>query len=537
MSRSVGNTVAGMVQREFPVSSTSGSVPSHGELGRVAIARREFLGSAVGLIGLDFLSRLPAVSAEQTQIVRPMVQYPAEVEPLVRLIEETPRDRLLEVVAERIRAGTSYQQWLAALMLAGVRGIQPRPVGYKFHAVLVVNSAHLAAMASIDRDRWLPLFWALDYFKVAQERNRVEGDWRLPPADDKRLPPPERAKERFLQAMEAWDEEEADRAITVLARSAGQAEISECFWRLAVRDFRDIGHKIIYAANAWRTLQVIGWRYAEPVLRSLAYALLDRGRDPNPAQNDLPADRPGRRNRERIREIRADWYAGRPDAKAAAELVQVLRSADAEEASAYVVKLLNAGVSPQSIYDGLFLCAGEWLARQPGIVGLHCVTMTNAMHFAFQNSGVDEHRRYILLQNAAFLAMFREAMRQRGKLNETLRLDELEPAPLTKTGTDAVEEIFDLVGKDTLLAARKTLTALQQNVVDPVALIATARRLIFAKGFDSHDYKFSSAALEDFFHASPVWRNRFLAASLFNLKGTSHRDNQLIQRARAALGG
>jgi hypothetical protein len=403
MSRSVGNTVAGMVQREFPVSSTSGSVPSHGELGRVAIARREFLGSAVGLIGLDFLSRLPAVSAEQTQIVRPMVQYPAEVEPLVRLIEETPRDRLLEVVAERIRAGTSYQQWLAALMLAGVRGIQPRPVGYKFHAVLVVNSAHLAAMASSDRDRWLPLFWALDYFKVAQERNRVEGDWRLPPADDKRLPPPERAKERFLQAMEAWDEEEADRAITVLARSAGQAEISECFWRLAVRDFRDIGHKIIYAANAWRTLQVIGWRYAEPVLRSLAYALLDRGRDPNPAQNDLPADRPGRRNRERIREIRADWYAGRPDAKAAAELVQVLRSADAEEASAYVVKLLNAGISPQSVYDGLFLCAGEWLARQPGIVGLHCVTMTNAMHFAFQNSGVDEHRRYILLQNAAFL--------------------------------------------------------------------------------------------------------------------------------------
>jgi hypothetical protein len=33
---------------------------------------------------------------------------------------------------------------LAALLLAGVRNIQPRPVGFKFHAVLVVNSAHLA---------------------------------------------------------------------------------------------------------------------------------------------------------------------------------------------------------------------------------------------------------------------------------------------------------------------------------------------------------------------------------------------------------
>ncbi|GBD35418.1 hypothetical protein HRbin36_00530 [bacterium HR36] len=502
--------------------------------------RRAFLGAAaagVSCVELDFLRHLPAVSAEQTQITRVMVEYPAEIEPLVRLIEETPRERLLEAVAERIRSGTSYQQLLAALMLAGVRGIQPRPVGFKFHAVLVVNSAHLAAMAAGDRDRWLPLFWALDYFKTAQERNRVEGDWRLPPPVKNGLPAPQQAREQFLRAMEAWDEEGADRAITALVRHAGQAEVSECFWRLAVRDFRDIGHKIIYAANAWRTLQVIGWRYAEPVLRSLAYALLDRGRDGgNPAANDFPADRPGRANWKRLQEIRGDWYAGRPDPKASVELLQALRTASPEEVSAHVVRMLNAGVSPQSVYDGLFLCAGEWLARQPGIVGLHCVTMTNAMHFAFQHSGVDEHRRYILLQNAAFLAMFRDTMRQRGQLNEKLCLDQLEPVALDKSGPAAVEEIFDLVGKDTLLAARKTLAALKHKAVDPMALMATARRLIFAKGFDSHDYKFSSAALEDFFHASPAWRHQFLAASLFNLKGNSHRDNQLIQRARAALG-
>ena len=71
---------------------------------------------------------------------------------------------------------------LAALLLAGVRNVQPRPsVGFKFHAVLVINSVHLAAMGSPEHDRWLPLFWALDYFKDSQARDVREGDWTLGP--------------------------------------------------------------------------------------------------------------------------------------------------------------------------------------------------------------------------------------------------------------------------------------------------------------------------------------------------------------------
>jgi hypothetical protein len=59
--------------------------------------------------------------------------------------------------------------------------------------------------------------------------------------------------------------------------------------------------------------------------------------------------------------------------------------------------------------------------------------------------------------------------------------------------------------------------------------------LVFNKGPNSHDYKFSSAALEDYFHASPPWRNRFLATSMFFLRGSGDHDNDLVQRTRAAL--
>src|SRR5947209_11739756 len=266
--------------------------------------RRSFLrtsatgGALLGLGDLGFLSQLRPVSAAEASLDPKVVRLGSEVEPLVRLLEETPRGRLLEEVASRVRKGAAYRDVLAALLLAGVRNVQPRPsVGHKFHAVLVVNSAHLASLASPDTDRWLPVFWALDYFKSSQAQDVREGNWTMGPVDESAVPPARKARAAFLAAMDDWDEAAADAAVTGLARTAGANEIYELFFRLGARDFRSIGHKAIYVANSGRTLQCIGWQHAEPVLRSLAYALLMH-EDGNPADRDAPADRPWRRNLE-----------------------------------------------------------------------------------------------------------------------------------------------------------------------------------------------------------------------------------------------
>ena len=74
--------------------------------------------------------------------------------------------------------------------------------------------------------------------------------------------------------MDNWDESAVDAAVVGLARSAKPEEVFEIFCRYGMRDFRDIGHKAIYVANSWRALKQIGWQHSEPVLRSLAYALL-----------------------------------------------------------------------------------------------------------------------------------------------------------------------------------------------------------------------------------------------------------------------
>ena len=501
-------------------------------------SRRAFLKSAAGaaavasLPQLDFLGQLPRVSAQDAQPDPKTVQLSPEIEPLVRLVEDTPRGELLEAVAAKIKSGTTYREVLAALLLAGVRNIQPRPsVGFKFHAVLVVNSAHLAAMSSPDQHRWLPIFWALDEFKGSQARDIQEGNWTMGPVNEERVPPAHLAKQQFIEAMDQWDEAKADAAVAALARTASSNELFDLFSRYGARDFRSIGHKAIYVANSWRTLHCIGWQHAEPVLRSLAYALLNHDNNGNPATNDFEADRPMRDNLSRVKKIRPEWQDGKLDEQATKDVLATVYGGSSSDMCELVVEMLNKGVAPQSIWDGLLCGAGELLMRQPGIVGIHTLTTTNALRYAYETAGDDETRQLMLLQNAAFLPMFRQGMIGRGKLGDQ-KLLELEPAG--SSAGDSMEDIFAKVSSDRMDAARLTLGYAMRHE-DPKAFIDHARTLIFLKGNDSHDYKFSSAVLEDYAHVSRPWRDRFLATSVFNLTGAGERDNPLTARTRAAL--
>jgi hypothetical protein len=498
------------------------------------ITRRRFVTGAVqtgvlaGLADFSFLDALPPAGAAGPALPA-VATVASDVEPLVRLIEETPRAALLEKITDEIRKGTSYGQLLTAVFLAGVRGIQPRPVGYKFHAVLVINSAHLASLAAEDKDRWLPLLWAIDYFKDSQAQNAKQGNWHMAAAQEDKLPSAEKAVASFREGVEDWNEEATDRAVVSLCRSAGANEVFELIWRYAARDFRAIGHKAIFAANSYRTLQTVGWRHAEPVLRSLAYAILAH-EDSNPAKRDDFRDRPGRDNLARAEKLRDFRHAGKRDAEATKDVLACVRTGSPDDASRKVLALAEKGIHPASLWDGLFLGAGELLSRQPGIVGLHTLTSMNALHFAYQTSAVPATRAYLLMQAAAFLPMFLKDMHLRGKVADR-HLAALEPME----ANNGIGEILADVSRDRTKAARKTLSLLHGSPEQIRPLMAAARRLVFAKGSDSHDYKFSSAVLEDVYALPAALRPAFMAASMFHLRGSGDRDNNLIGRARAAL--
>ena len=278
--------------------------------------RRRFLQASsagvamAGLGDLGFLSRLRPVSADEATLDPKVVRLQPEIEPLVRLLEETPRERLLEEVAARVRKGTAYRDVLAALLLAGVRNVQPRPA----------SASSSTPCWSSTRPTWpasprpTPTAGCRSSGRSTTSRARRRrtsargtGRWRRWTSRPSR--PPARPARRSPRPWTTGTRRPPTPPWRPSPASAGANEVYELFFRYGARDFRSIGHKAIYVANSCRTLQCIGWQHAEPVLRSLAYALLTH-EGGNPAQRDDPADRPWRHNQERAARIKADWSGG-----------------------------------------------------------------------------------------------------------------------------------------------------------------------------------------------------------------------------------
>jgi hypothetical protein len=127
-------------------------------------------------------------------------------------------------------------------------------------------------------------------------------------------------------------------------------------------------------------------------------------------------------------------------------------------------------------------------------------------------------------------------MQGRGQVKD-ITVDALaESTPDSKPA--GVDEIFAELGRDPMSAARQTLARLNTQTDDSSSaedLIDAARLLVFLKGDDAHDYKFSSALLEDYYHVSPEWRNQYLALNMFKLRSAMDRDNSLVERTRDAF--
>src|SRR4051794_39627491 len=91
------------------------------------LTRRRFLHAAgagwaaSGLPGLAGILPAGPVRADEAKVTPDIVRFGPDIEPVVRLIEETPRDRCVAALVDQLRGGLPYRRFLAAVFLAAVR--------------------------------------------------------------------------------------------------------------------------------------------------------------------------------------------------------------------------------------------------------------------------------------------------------------------------------------------------------------------------------------------------------------------------------
>jgi hypothetical protein len=461
----------------------------------------------------------------EAEVTPEVVPFRPEMEPLVARIERTPRERCAEMAVEELRRGVSYRQFLAALFLAGVRNVNPRPPGFALHCVFVIHSAHLIGLEAPADARLLPLFYALDNFKAAQERDarQASGDYTMRPLAGS-LPAPDRAAAELTGALEAWDPERAERAVAALARRRSATEVFGMLWRYGARDYRNIGHKAIYVANACRTLQAVGWQHAEPVLRSVVVALLDFGKEQQLNGYALEDQCYGA-NLRRVKEVWARlpeaWVAERSEAATVRSLLDAWREATPEESCADLAgRLVKGQAAAGDAWDAVHLAAAELrmrAGRGAALAAVHAVTSANALHYAYLEAPDPQLRLLLLLQAAGWMGQFRTfaATRQEG-----LR-------PFSITSLDEAASGTDSPAAGAFRQAQE-LTARQ-------VFLAAALRHTAAKADEVHYYKYLAALVEDAPLVSSEFQPHVLAAVPYYAKSAADPEPASMRRAREAL--
>ena len=508
--------------------------------------RRSFLRTAAAgsiLTASDWaaLTNLAPTRAAAAEVTPDLLRFDADFEPLVRLIEDTPRDKCPSVLIEKLRAGLPYRNFLAALYMAAIRAAKWHGGMHGFdHMAYVVYSAEQLSLDLNGAERLLPAFWVLDGFKATQE---VYPNVKRPAALVPPFPNANRAVEELHVGLKQWNPEQAERAIVTMVRNQGASQVIEPLWHYAARDWRFIGHLAILVANSWRLLQTVGWRHAELVMRYVVEGLAGWPKD----DRDGPDHQPYSKNVERVARIAsglpADWANSGENEGITKELLARVRHGCADDACELAATSLTDGkCQAGAVWDAVHLATAE-LMRASKYTGrwnsmaLHANTAINSLHYGFEVSFQTDNRLLLLLQALAWAGLFRDALRSAQQLDEREDITRIQ-AP--EDGADAASTVSEILAlrTDNPRDAGTKAFALANRDGGMSALFQFAGRNLAVRGAANvHDIKLFVAAREDVRRVSPRWAPHVATCSVFGYHGAAEPDHEAIAKVRDALRG
>ncbi len=196
-------------------------------------------------------------------------------EPLVELLQQTPADKLLPILARKLKAGVGLDTLVAAAALANARTFGGQDyTGY--HAFMALMPAYQMAGELPAARRALPVFKVL--YRNTHRMQDVGGRKNevLHPVAEGFLPSGRPAGEVLREATRAADMDGAEHIFAALRH----APVGEAFNHLqfSIQDELNV-HRVVLAWRAWAVLDVVGKEQAHTLLRQSVRFCVDEEKE------------------------------------------------------------------------------------------------------------------------------------------------------------------------------------------------------------------------------------------------------------------
>lgn len=331
-----------------------------------SIARRQFLadvgrGMLVAGVGSTLAMDLGLSRAWAEESSRPLTF--GALDPLVDLMQQTPADKLMPLLVEKVQQGTPLRTLVAAGSLANAKTFGGQDyIG--FHSFMALNPALKMSEELPSEKASLPVLKVLYRNTNRMQAFGGKGAEVLHEVEAAELPAGADGDKLMQEASRAGDVNAAERTFAALAK--GPAGEAYNHLQFAVQDEVDV-HRVVLAWRAWAALDITGPEYAHTMLRqSVRYCtnteqqmksrnyptcgirtLLPKLLD----QYKLVSLEPGTRKAEDA------WIE---------KLSHQVANASRDEAADAVAAALAEGIAPEDVGQALALAANELVLRDPG---------------------------------------------------------------------------------------------------------------------------------------------------------------------------
>lgn len=324
-------------------------------------SRREFLGNVsratvMATVGCSLASELglaPALAADD----RDTLDF-GPLEPLVGLMQDTPADKLLPLLHNKITGNTSLRTLIAAGALANARTFGGHDyIG--FHTMMALSPAQHMAAEMPDRQAALPVFKVLyrNTDRIQQLGGRAKE--RLHPVQP--ASPGESNAKSLRDAVRARNTKKAEQILAALAQRSPETAFNQL---LETVQQKSEVHRVVLPYRAWDLLDLVGKQHAHTMLRqSVRYCvraeawrrpdwdesgrLLAKLLDEHKLLERKPGDRTADDN----------WVE---------RMSRTIFEAPPEQAAQAVAASLAEGFSPEVIGEAISLAANQLVLRDHG---------------------------------------------------------------------------------------------------------------------------------------------------------------------------